>query len=126
MCPLECNRSTFVYSLSQVDILGDLLVDYINEKANLKNDFANRTIDSEVAKQSVARLTVFSDTLAYTASTESPKMDLVSLLANIGGHMGLFLNIGFFSFGEIFVILIEIFYVFKKEKKQVQPKKAWS
>jgi hypothetical protein len=122
VCPLECNRSSFAYSLSQVDILGDLLVDYINENANLRNDFANRTIDSEVAKHSVARLTVFSDTLAYTESTESPKMDLVSLLANIGGHMGLFLNIGFFSLCEIFTVVLEVFFVFRE--KSVQARKC--
>ena len=105
--------------------MGDILANYINENENLRKDFNETPIDSETAKRSVARLSIFSDTLSFTLSTEAPKMDMVALFANIGGNMGLFLNIGFFSFGEIFVILIEIFYVFKKEKKQVQPKKAW-
>ena len=126
LCPLECNRTSFVYHVTEVELLGDILTDYINENENLRKDFNITPIDSETAKRSVARLSIFSDTLSFTLSTEATKMDMVALFANIGGNMGLFLNIGFFSFGEIFVILIEIFYVFKKEKKQVQPKKAWS
>jgi hypothetical protein len=126
LCPLECNRTSFVYHVTEVELLGDILTNYINENENLRKDFNITPIDSETAKRSVARLSIFSDTLSFTLSTEAPKMDMVALFANIGGNMGLFLNIGFFSFGEIFVILIEIFYVFRKEKKQVQPKIAWS
>jgi hypothetical protein len=126
LCPLECNRTSFVYHVTEVELMGDILANYINENENLRKDFNKTPIDSETAKRSVARLSIFSDTLSFSLSTEVPKMDMVALFANIGGNMGLFLNIGFFSFGEIFVILIEIFYVFKKEKKRVQPKKAWS
>ena len=128
LCPLECNRTSFVYHVTEVDILGELLTNYINENENLKNDFLQIPINSETARKSVVRLSIYSDSLSYSLSTEAPKMDVVSLFANIGGNMGLFLNIGFFSLGEIFVILIEIFYVFKKENKnkRVQPKIVWS
>ena len=126
MCPLECNRTSFVYHVTEVEILGDILKNYINESEYLKNDFIKIPINLETAKQSVVRLTIFSDTLSYTLSTEAPKMDFVSMLANIGGNLGLFLNIGFFSLGEIFVICIEIFYVFKKEGKKVLPEKVLS
>ena len=128
LCPLECNRTSFVYHVTEVDILGGILTNYINENENLKNDFLHIPINSETAKQSVVRLSIFSDSLSYSLSTEAPKMDIVSLFANIGGNLGLFLNIGFFSLGEIFVILIEMFYVFKKENKNesVQPKIARS
>ena len=112
--------------MTEVEILGGILKNFINENENLKNDFVKASIDSETAKQSVVRLTIFSDMLSYTLSNEAPKMDVVSMFANIGGNLGLFLNIGFFSLGEIFVILIEIFYVFKKEKKKIQPKIVWS
>ena len=121
MCPLECNRTSFVYHVTEVEILGDILKNYIEENMNLKNDFIKKSIDAETAKQSVVKLSVFSDSLSYTLSTEMPKMELDSLFANIGGNLGLFLNIGFFSLGEIFVIFIEIFYVFNKKGKKVQP-----
>ena len=128
MCPLECNRTSFVYHVTEVDTLGEIFTNYINENENLKNDYLQIPINAETARKSVVQLSIFSDTLSYSLSTEAPKMDVVSLFANIGGNLGLFLNIGFFSLGEIFVILIEIFYVFKKENKNksVQPKIAWT
>lgn len=99
-----------------MDILGDILVDYIKDHKILKNDFINRSINANTAAKSVIRLTLFSDSLSYTESTESPKMDWVSLFANIGGHLGLFLNFGFFSFCEIFTVAFEIFFVIREKR----------
>ena len=113
LCPLECNRTTFTYHLTEVELLSPYLVEYIKENENLIMDFVT-PIDSKKAKQSVIHLSIFSDTLSYTLSTESPAMDLVSLFASIGGNLGLFLNLSFLSFGEFFVILVEILYLFKK------------
>ena len=112
---MECNRTTFAYSITEVDILGDILVDYINENKNLKSDYGNKIITPDTVRKSVSRLTIFSDSLSYMESTESPKMDWVSLLANIGGHLGLFLNVGFFSLCEIFTMAFEIFYVLREK-----------
>jgi hypothetical protein len=111
---MECNRTSFVYHLAEVDLMGEILVDFIKENPNLSEDFFNKSLTPDTVKQNVIRLSVFTDKLAYTLSTESPKMDLVSLLASIGGNVGLFLNVGFFSSCEIFVILIEIIFIFKK------------
>ena len=114
---MECNRTSFVYHLAEVDLMGEILVDFIKENPNLSEDFFNKSLTPDTVKQTVIRLSVFTDKLAYTLSTESPKMDLVSLLASIGGNLGLFLNVGFFSSCEIFVILIEIIFIFKKSSK---------
>ena len=123
-CPLECNRTNFAYYLTEAELFGDHLKSYIQENPNLLNDFISSQLDFEIAKHSVVRLSIFSDTLSYTLSTEMPALDLVSLFANIGGNLGLFLNISFFSFGEFCVILMEIFYAFKKEKK-ISQREAW-
>ena len=112
---MECNRTTFAYSITEVDILGDILVDYINENKNLKSDYGTKIITPDTVRKSVSRLTIFSDSLSYMESTESPKMDWVSLLANIGGHLGLFLNVGFFSLCEIFTMAFEILIVLREK-----------
>jgi hypothetical protein len=110
--------------LTEAELFGDHLKSYIQENQNLLNDFTSSKLDFEMAKLSVVRLSIFSDTLSYTLSTEVPALDLVSLFASIGGNLGLFLNISFFSFGEFCVILMEIFFAFKKEKK-ISQRKAW-
>jgi hypothetical protein len=40
--------------------------------------------------------------------------DLVSLLASIGGNLGLFLGMSVFSLAEIVEVIIEIVFVLKK------------
>ena len=107
--------------MTELELLTDLLVVYINESDKLSKDFGKKQITTETVKQSISRLAIFSNTLSYTLSMESPKMDLVSLLGSIGGNLGLFLNIGFFSLCEIFTVFIEILFVFKRKK--VNPKK---
>ncbi len=70
MCPMECNRTSFVYHLAEVDLMGEILVDFIKENPNLSEDFFNKPLTPETVKQNVIRLSVFSDKLAYTLSTE--------------------------------------------------------
>ena len=108
LCPLECNHTEYKASISSVQLNGEYYLDLINENSNLTRDFVNRTLDSNSAKESVVRMTVYYDSLSYTLSTESPKMDIVSLLANIGGNLGLFMGVSLFSLCELFEVLIEI------------------
>jgi len=45
-------------------------------------------------------------------------MDIISLIANIGGNLGLFMGVCLFSIGEIAIALIEvIFHKLPKNKK---------
>ena len=110
LCPLECNKTEFKFSLSSTLLVGDLFIDYINENENLVNDFRNSSIDSEIARQRIVSLNVFYDSLSYTQTTESPKVDVVSLLGYCGGLLGLFLGVSVFSICELCEALIEIIY----------------
>ena len=56
---------------------------------------------------------LFYGSLSYTISTELPQMNFVSLLANIGGNLGLFLGVSVFSLCEIVEIFIEVFFIKK-------------
>ena len=71
-------------------------------------DFINRTLDSQLIKDSFVDISISYESLSYALSTETPKMDVVSLLAEIGGNLGLFLGLSVFSLFEFIEALMEI------------------
>ena len=94
---------------------GGLLVGKFRKSPILSAYFANNSsIDSETAAKSIRSLNIFYNTLSYTLTSESPKMDIVSLCASIGGHLGLFMGISVFSLGEILQVIIEYALMSKK------------
>ena len=115
-CPLECNSTVFSTSITSVEILGDLLADFLNSnKTNLSIDFeTTKPIGVEEARRSFTSFQLFYSSNTYTFSTETPSMDVVALLANIGGTLGLFLGVSLLHFGELIEVLIEIYFVKKK------------
>jgi hypothetical protein len=118
-CPLECNSTRISYTSSFNELILSIYVDLLEKNPNLRSDFINRSMhDERVVSQSIVKLNIFYDSLSYTSSTESPQMDIVSLIANIGGNMGLFMGVCLFSIGEIAIALIEvIFHKLPKNKK---------
>ena len=117
LCPTECNATIYQTTSNYNRLKGDLLADYINQNARLSSDFLNKTIDSETASKSVVSVNIFYESLSYKITTESPKMDLVSLLASIGGNLGLFLGVSLFSLCEMIQVLIEIYFIKMSSKK---------
>ena len=93
--------------MSSVELMGNLYADFINSKPNLRIDFNGRPVNAEVARRNFVSVDLFYDTLAYTLSTETPSMDVVALLANIGGTMGLFLGVSLLHVCEIGDVIIE-------------------
>ena len=116
VCPLECNQTLYktTYSFSQLN--ANKYIDYILNNPNLVKDFKNRTIDAEVARESIVSVIVFYESLSYTLTTEIPQVDIVSLLGSIGGNLSLFLGVSFFSLCEIFEVAIEMFYALKNRE----------
>ena len=121
-CPLECNSTQIKYTTTSYDLLGNVYVDFIRNNANLSSDFVNKSINAETAKQSVIRVFVYYDSLSYTQIDEAPQIDLVSLIANIGGNLGLFLGVSLFSLCEIITTLLEIYFYKKQSKYTVSSK----
>lgn len=111
LCPLECKSTEYKLALSSNRLIGDLYVKYIREKKNLSRDFVNRPINSETARESIVKLNIYYESLTYNELIDTPKMDLVSLLANIGGVLSLCLGVSVFSIFEILILSIEIFYL---------------
>ena len=96
--------------------------DYLSSNSNLSSDFATSFVLKEKAAQSFVGLNVFYKTLSYDMSNESPQITLVGLFANVGGYLGLFLDMSVFSIFEPFIIGIEILFIkFRQHRKGVSP-----
>jgi hypothetical protein len=109
--PLECNRTELRASSSSSKLLGDDFVEYIKYNDNLSSDFVTSRINAMNAANSIVKVNIFYESMSYELSTESPKMDIVSMLASIGGNLGLFLGVSVFSLCEIVEVALEIYFV---------------
>ena len=108
LCPLECDRNQYKYVVTMSRLDATWYVDLTATRANLSADFLGSNIDAESVRESSVAVNVFYDSLSYTFSTESAKCDVVSLLASIGGSLGLFMGVSVLSLVEILQLLIEI------------------
>ena len=84
----------------------------INQNQNLTNDFMNASIDVNAARESVVSVNVFYDSLSYRIATESPKLDVITTLANVGGSLSLFMGVSVLSVVEVLILLLDVF-IFK-------------
>ena len=92
-------------------MLGDDFESVIRANKNLSSDFVTTRISPVNAANSFVKVNIFYESMSYELSTESPKMDIVSMLASIGGNLGLFLGVSVFSLCEIVEVALEIFFV---------------
>ena len=60
---------------------------------------------------------IFYAEASYTQVTESPQDDLIGLLSNLGGNLGMFLGFSIFSFVELMELLIKILWILLFFKK---------
>ena len=116
-CPLECNSTEFQAHVTFSQLVGDSYVHFISNRSNLLAEFVTRPLNKDTARESIVQLNLFYNSLSYTVLSESPKMDLISLLAAIGGHMGLFLGISVLSLFELVEVLIEMVYLYRHKQK---------
>ena len=86
-------------SSTNINVIGDIYADYINENKNLREDFSTpNPIDAKTAANNFVYLFVSYESLSYEIASQLANMDVVLLLSNIGGTLGLFLGISVFSF----------------------------
>ena len=121
LCPLECNKTEFKYLISMNQLNGYRFLGFILRNKNLSSDFINESmINMETATKSFVSVNIYYDSLSYILSIESPKMSIVSLLADIGGNLGLLMGVSAFSIYEIIEVFIEICFI----KKALQTTKV--
>jgi hypothetical protein len=124
-CPLECNQNLYKKSISfnQLNVNSWYYDFYskIENNPNLMSDFVERKLTLYDIQESFVNVNIFYDSLSYTESIESPRMDFFSLLASIGGNLSLFLGVSFFSLFEIIQVTFEIVFNLKERKKNIMP-----
>lgn len=116
-CPLECNQTLYKTSITSSVQLGDSYVDIIKKKATLAEDFLNvSAIDATRARNSIVRIYVLYESLGYVESMEMAMQgSVLTLAANIGGILSLFLGVSVLSLFEMFEVLIEIYFIYKSK-----------
>ena len=107
-CPLECDSMQYIINTynEQFPINGN--ISDSTKSAYFLPDFS--TFD-EIRKNFIGIYIYYND-FKYTLISEEPKTELFNFISNIGGILGLFLDISFLSFIEIFEILFEIMFIF--------------
>ncbi len=129
-CPLECYVDEYRPTMSSFMLVSDLHADFIRERASLMSDFqsSNETSYDFVreVRESIVSVNIFYSSLSFTRLTESPQIDVIGLLANVGGNLGLFLNMGFFSLAEFCGLIIEIVYMRFERHKQRRIYLQWN
>ena len=86
----------------------DVYVDVVKRRTNFLSKYDNKTLDTPIILNRLARVNIFYDSLSYTQITESVSMNLVSLLAAIGGFMGMFLGMSLMTLVELLEIFLRI------------------
>ena len=63
---------------------------------------------------------IFYDELSYTLISESPKVQLVDMFANIGGLLGLFTGMSVLSFVELAELAVELLLIVWAERQSTR------
>ena len=107
-CPLECYSISYelTSSFSSYPTRNYAKKSLLNNTI-ITSKFQNETLTYDLLKESVLSLNIYYDKLTYTGITKDAKTELIDLISNIGGLLGLFLGISFLSFVEIIEIIIE-------------------
>ena len=99
ICPLECN---FIYYNNFISHGNFPTFFYLNMSG------FNFT-DMETFKKSYLSLNIYYDSFSNTKIEEVAKTELIDLIANIGGTLGLFLGVSVLSIAEIFELVFLLF-----------------
>jgi hypothetical protein len=106
-CPLECNSTEISFTLTSQTFSGNGYAYLVNESHVLSSDFESTPITDLTASNKFVQLFAYYDSLSFTSSDDSPSMDIVAFLGNIGGTLGLFLGISVLSVCECIHVIVE-------------------
>jgi len=105
-CPIECEWSYFDYKMSVNSFPTKSYATYLKgTKEFLKN------LSVEVVSESVSRVNIYLESLAYEFIKEEATYPGLVLVGNIGGILGLALGMSLLSFIEIFEVLLIVCFI---------------
>lgn len=110
-CPLECNKTRFNIKTSSTKLNIDYYSSLIENFAiftSVISLFSGETLSQEEKANSIIKFNIYYDSLAYKITTESKAMDMVALLSNIGGTLGLFLGVSVLTIVELLDIALQV------------------
>jgi hypothetical protein len=106
-CPLECNSTEISFTLTSQTFTGNGYGYLVNATSTFSSDFISTPITDMTASNKFVQLFAYYDSLSFTSSEDSPSMDIVAFLGNIGGTLGLFLGISVLSVCECIHVMVE-------------------
>jgi len=114
LCPLECESTEYkifeskppLADITDVKEYSLELIPQIKKKLNIT---VNSTDDFD---KSLLEIYVFFSDLKYTKISQTPKTTLSSLISNLGGSTGLFLDLSFMSACRAIEFILGIFFKF--------------
>jgi hypothetical protein len=123
-CPLECDSTNYGTSIS--------ISQYPTSsyEARLENFYAGYAITSDEYSgylgDNILQLKIYYDSLAYTSIEESISMDIITLLANIGGIAGLFLGCSVLTIVEGLELILTLIYNIRANNRKIKDKNETS
>ena len=107
-CPSECHTKQYKTYQSTSRFCTEPYVDLVKSRKVFLSKYDNETMSIEAIQGGLAKLNIYYDSLSYTQITESAKINQVSLLASIGGFMGMFLGMSLMTFVEILDVIMRL------------------
>jgi hypothetical protein len=110
LCPLECNTTRFNIKTSSTKLNVDYYSSLIEISAiytGVVSLFTGETLSRDEKANSIIKFNIYYDSLSYKITTESKAMDMVALLSNIGGTLGLFLGVSVLTIVELMDIVLQ-------------------
>jgi len=96
-CPLECDSVSFEMEISSIDS---------EPNDEFYASLTNSSIDTQVIN--FVYLKVYFSAMKYTEIRQTPKTNVIDLISNLGGALGIFLGISVFSLIEVVEVVVKV------------------
>ena len=120
-CPLECYKTLYSYASSFTMYPSRSYANRLIKDPSIISRFSNQTeLTYETLRENILALYVYFDSIEVMNIQESPQTDVPTLIAGIGGTLGLFLGISVLSLFEFVEITLEISLSKMKKSTKIQ------
>lgn len=116
-CPYECESVYYDVSFTSAQFPSRYYYKKIIKAdkeqffANVFNVSSNENVTFDMISQSVVSFFIYFDQIRVLQMTESPTTQVVYLIANIGGTLGLFIGVSLLSFVELIELMAELGFI---------------